>query len=163
MASVQYLMKTSPPMRDLLGRFNKGEQVVREARRAQLKPEARRLVGLARDEAPSKSGRFRRSIGYRTFDDGKDVGFVVYAKEPLASYIQKGTKRHPIVAKSSKVLRFWWEEGPEGPGIYFFTRVNHPGTKANRFMGRAVRRWKPGARAMLRRVALYYIDSIRGK
>ena len=31
------------------------------------------------------------------------------------------------------MLRFWWDRGPGGPDIYYFFRVNHPGTRGQRW------------------------------
>ena len=58
-----------------------------------------------------------------------------------ASYVEYGTKKHPIslmeegggTSTRGKALRFFWKKGPNGPGIYFFKKVNHPGTRPYKF------------------------------
>jgi hypothetical protein len=63
---------------------------------------------------------------------------------PTASYapmVELGTKPHTIAPKSAKAL-YW--PGAEHP----VARVNHPGTKANRFMERIVQAAQPDITAM---------------
>ena len=49
-------------------------------------------------------------------------------------------------------LRFFWEDGPRGPDIYYFWSVMHPGTKPDDFPQRVLdERW-PEIRKMLRLV-----------
>lgn len=51
--------------------------------------------------------------------------------ESYSLFVHEGTKPHLI--EGNPLLAFHWDHGPDGPGTYFFQRVNHPGTKPNRF------------------------------
>lgn len=53
------------------------------------------------------------------------LGYMLFTVPP-------GTKEHPVAARRAKALRFFWEKGPRGPGIYFFKRVQHPGYRPTR-------------------------------
>jgi len=131
---------------------------VRDGMREQM----RRLVDLAQDEAPKKTGSFADAIHFRTYERGDAVEGNIYTPQPLGNYIALGTKPHLIAAKNAKTLAFYWEKGPKGAGMYFYPEVHHPGTKANKFLGRAYRRWHPGARTWLKDTALSYTRTIAG-
>lgn len=157
MGTAMFEIKSTPTFRDMKGRFVKGEKAVLEARRAELKSEAVRMVNLQREEAPKRTGKFARAISYRTFNEGNALGFRVYSPQPLGTFIVMGTKPHTIVPLHAKALRFMVD------GKLIFTqRVHHPGTKANKYVGRAYRRWLPGARAMLKRISTHYVRAIKG-
>jgi len=144
-----------PTFRDLGGRFAKANHALLEIRRDEIRGEARRLTGLAQVEAPMKTGEFASNIRYRTHVAGNSVGFSVSAPFPLSAFIIKGTKPHRIPKDRrppGKPLAF-----DVGGQTVFAYSVNHPGTKANPFIGRAYRRWLPGGRAMLRRISTRYI------
>lgn len=168
MTSVAYRVKTDPPLRDLEGKFTKATQAMLDKRRDVLRDEGRRLVELMREEAPRRSGEFARGIRFRTKQEGANLVLEVTTPQPLGSWIIEGTRPHVITPKRAKALR-WFPQGSIG-GIepdfslsqaIFATRVNHPGTDPNRFHGRAVRRWKPGARSALRAIAKSYSDSLQ--
>lgn len=159
---IDFQIKTTPPVRDLQGRFSAAASDI-EIRRSQILVEGRRFTELAKGEAPERTGQFKSKIHFRTFIEGNAVGFRTYTPQPLGKWIQGGTRAHTITARGSRVLRFFWAGGPQGPGIYFFYSVRHPGTSPNRFMGRAYRRWIPGARGSLRKMALGYTRILQGK
>ncbi len=66
-----------------------------------------------------------------------------------ARFVREGTRPHPITARPGGVLRFDWPQGPRGPGIYFFRRVNHPGTAPNDFVAAALDEIRQAALAEL--------------
>lgn len=158
---VSFEYQAGAPTRALTGAFNKAEEELLEIRREELRPEGQRFVTLAQEEAPKRSGEFAAGIRWRSFIDGNAVGFRVTTPQPLGRWIQEGTQAHDIPLSPGKALRFFWEGGPQGPGIYFFMSVRHPGTDPNRFMGRAYRAWLPGARGTLRKIGLRYIRTLR--
>ena len=160
MSKAVFEIKWSPLLRDVQGRFTKATKELMEKQRREIRPQAQRLLALTREEAPARTGAFREKIRYQTFTEGSWVGFKVLMPQPLATFIIKGTRRHPIVARRARSLRFYWEDGPKGPGIYFYYAIDHPGTKPNRFAGRAVRRWRPGARMWNRSLARAYIQEL---
>lgn len=149
------------PLRDLKGRFAKANSKLLQIRREMLRPEAKRLVGLVKQEAPKKSGEFAKGISYRTFASGNATGFMVTTPQPLGRFLIEGTRPHSIIAKRASVLAFFWPNGPEGSGTYFYRSVHHPGTPPNRFHGRAYRRWLPGARRTLNRIGLRYVGELQ--
>jgi hypothetical protein len=83
-------------------------------------------------EAPvnkqSGGGNLRQMISKRT--SGLFGEVVSGAKYSI--YVHGGTNPHPIEVKSKRVL------ANKRTGQVFGTRVNHPGTKANPFLARAV-------------------------
>jgi hypothetical protein len=55
----------------------------------------------------------------------------VGSDHPIALIHHEGTQPHVILPRTAKALAFW----PRGAnGVVFAKRVNHPGTKANRFL-----------------------------
>jgi len=54
-----------------------------------------------------------------------------------ASFVEEGTKPHPIEARRAPNLVFYW---PKIGGVFVGKRVNHPGTKAYGFAGDAYRK-----------------------
>ena len=96
------------------------------------------LVGVAKLEAPKKSMDLANAI-YPDFGltaDG-DLESRVIANKRYAIYVHKGTRRHVIRPKRAERLAFFWAK--EG-GVFFDTEVTHPGTKADPFLERAMRR-----------------------
>lgn len=57
----------------------------------------------------------------------------VGSDDPVAVYIERGTRPHTIRARNARVLAF---EG--SGGTVFAVSVNHPGTKANPVLGNAL-------------------------
>lgn len=141
-------------------------------RRQMIVTLAERLVSILREEAPKKTGIFAAGIrsglvqtawGETMIDvdvQGEHARVTGGGKSyPLAQLIVKGTKPHLIPKGGSAEmqakgypLRFYWEKGPHGPGIYRFWSVHHPGTQPNPFIDRAIARWRPDALAELKAV-----------
>ena len=160
---IDFEIKATPTFRDMQGRFAAANAELLNVRRDLMREEGRRMKILAQDEAPGQTYKFKRSIGFRTFVESAAVGFRVHMAQPLGKFIQEGTIRHPISAVRGMALRFFWAEGPQGPGIYFFKSVNHPGTAANPFMKRAYRKWRPHGVVALRRISTWYVRTIQGR
>jgi len=130
----------------------RSEALEREIRRMFM-TERRELQKVLREEAPKRTGVFAR--GLRTFFYEQGSGnYRVEAVSTgphawLLPLIVGGTKPHLIprggtaeMMTKGYPLRFYWERGPKGPGIYYFWHVHHPGTKPNPFINRALgRRW----------------------
>lgn len=103
-----------------------------EAARATL--EAATVVTAAgKQEAPSRSGRLRRSIAYRV---GGEARYVVSPNVPYAPAVHNGSVPHTILPRVKKAL--WWKGAPHPLRV-----VHHPGTKANAFMTRALEQSRP--------------------
>lgn len=98
---------------------------------------ARSVAVFARRFAPVKSGRLRAGIGVEQSREATGrykVGYDVVSKAAHSVFVVKGTRPHVIRPKSnSGVLRFM-----VGNTVVFARSVNHPGTKANDFLDRAL-------------------------
>jgi hypothetical protein len=96
----------------------------------------------AKAQAPRRTGCLQDSIVKRVEETplGTIVRIVADTtpcspeRISYAYYVHEGTPPHTIQAKNAGVLAFFWENGPDGPGTYFFREVHHPGTAPNRFL-----------------------------
>lgn len=102
---------------------------------------------------PGKPPRNRTGINYATgqlesaitstrrrADTGRDLESHVIALPEHAKFVEFGTAPHQIwPRKPGGVLRF-----RRGASIVYASHVNHPGTMANDFMMRGLRRGMPG-------------------
>ena len=150
-----------PPFRAVSGKFVRANKELKKERRVALQSIGRRYIPIAQQEAPVKSGKFRKSLRFRTAMQGDNVVLTTSSLQPLGKWIIEGTKRHRIVAKRAKVLAFFWLKGPSGPGMYFYRSVNHPGTKPNPYHERAWRRVRPYSHEILRRLTRDYVVKIQ--
>jgi len=155
-------IESRPTFRNLNGRYVKAHKALLEERRTKVRSMARRFVELAQEEAPEgETGKFKESIRWRSYTSSDSVGFTVTSKQPLGTFILKGTKAHEIWPKNAKCLHFYWPKA-NPPGYVCFGMVNHPGTKPNKFIGRAYKRWLPGARADLREISTAFVRELVG-
>ena len=93
---------------------------------------ARNLQNNIKKEAPYDQGRLKRSIRVDTrLHDTYSIitGYYDEGLAPHGDYIIAGTKPHEIRPRNKKALNT-----PYG----VFKKVNHPGTKANDFLGRGL-------------------------
>lgn len=84
------------------------------------------------------TGQLMGSIGSRVEADG--VGEVeghVYAKPEHTKYVIHGTAPHVIRARPGGMLRFYWFRKAKWMVL---PKVNHPGTAANDFMTRGLKK-----------------------
>lgn len=106
---------------------------------ADAKKRAERVLKFARSEAPhGKTGDLRNSLNVSQSRDIRgrySTGYDVAADTPYALYVHEGTRPHVI--EGNPLLGFFW---PKVGQFVVFPRVNHPGTKPNRFLTRALRR-----------------------
>lgn len=168
----------NPPLRDIRGRFARADKVLLEEKRKSARILGRRWVEIAREEAPSKTGKFRESIRFRTFTTQKEVGFTTSSKQPLGTFITQGTKPHRIAPRIANALYFFWPKvgaftvvpkgggGPTGMvgGKFWIGKgyVNHPGTKPNNYIERAYTRWERDLNKEIKRVSRKVTISITG-
>jgi hypothetical protein len=147
-----------PPLRDIQGRFVKASKELLENSRKTVRLLGKRWVEIARDEAPEgKTGKFRKSIAFRTFVKEKAVGFTTSSMQPLGKWIVGGTRPHIIRPRHKGALYFFWGKVgmytvvPKGGGFKTHVSggkfwigkgyVNHPGTKPNDYIERAYDEW----------------------
>lgn len=105
-----------------------------------LLPRVRAVESAAKGLAPKKTGRLARSIHVRARGAGgrfaglggvNIASYEVVVAVPYAGYVSKGTRPHIIRVKNARVLT---------DGVRFFgTKVNHPGTRPNNYLERALR------------------------
>ena len=105
------------------------------------------IVKALKNRAPKKTRIFSEGIFYRTYarDDGYEVRFYAGGDHGyVLPFLRDGTRRHeiPIGGAAAQMakgypLRFYWEKGPHGPGIYRYWSVQHPGTKPSKFVDQA--------------------------
>lgn len=145
------------------------------------------MVRQAKENAPVKTGRLKRSIRSVMLSNNREVR--VFSDVPYAGVMEHGSKPHRIHGVRANFDwvggRFVWNDPRYGPigeefddlrggggrearrrGHYNRQRnkssyqnwtyahgatVNHPGTEARRFMGRAFDRVWPTARGLMRR------------
>ena len=94
----------------------------------------------AKAKAPVKSGCLRDSIVKRMEERAEGLACRVVAdttpcspkRTSYALFVEEGTRPHTI--QGNPTLSFFWPTGPDGPGLYHFASVNHPGTKGIHFM-----------------------------
>lgn len=120
-----------------------------ELLRSPLGPVGRHLIArstlfqaAARGQAPRKTGCLQDSIVKRV-EENALTGFQVRivsdttpcspSRTSYSYYVHEGTQPHVIEARDGGTLSFWWANGPDGAGQYFMKRVQHPGTRPNRF------------------------------
>lgn len=164
MAEKLITVTSKPPFRDVAGRFARADKEFLADKRESMRSLGRRWVAIAREEAPmGKTGNFRKSLAFKTSQSGSTVSFSAYSAQPLGKWIVLGTKAHIIRARNARNLRFFWKDGPKGPGTYFFPFVNHPGTKPNPYNQRATDRWMPDADMELRRISRKFVMTMQGK
>lgn len=93
---------------------------------------AYKIESESKRQAPAVSGKLRQMITTSlSFLRG-----VISANALYSIYVHEGTRPHIITIKNKKVL------ADRRKGIIFGKSVKHPGTKANRFMVRAVEKSK---------------------
>lgn len=110
-------------------------RTIRGASRNELDAAARQVLNRAKVLAPVDTGRLRASIRIESrrtltlrtiYTIGSDVFY--------APYVNDGTRPHQIRPKTKKALKF-----RVGGRTVFAAVVNHPGTRANPFLDRALR------------------------
>jgi len=148
--------------RDVQGRYAKRSKKLEERSRSMVRQQSRLLMEELRQEAPRDTGEFAAGIRYQTRVTSQGVKSTIYVRGKhafLLPYIVHGTEDHDIPKGGALVqmakgypLRFFWENGPRGPDIYYFWSVHHPGTAPNDFVQRAIdERW-PDAKKALQQV-----------
>lgn len=105
---------------------------------------------MARVEAPKPGGTPRNrskinyskgalvsSIGSSEHRHLNDLESHVYARVPHAVMVHEGTRRHVIRPKTRRRLVFFWARRGQ---VVSLRKVNHPGSRRNPFLMRALRR-----------------------
>lgn len=153
--------KVTPSFRELNGRFAKAEKELLAGRVPMMQTLAKNYLGLVGEEAPGGSGHTtHKAVSVQVFTETEAVGFRTMLGK-VAIWQSQGTglygPRHALIRpRHASVLRF----SIGGTVLYrAWVRGVHP----NAFLGRAYRRWLPGAKPELRKLALNYSASLQGK
>jgi len=175
-----FSIEVNPTFRDFQGRFTRAEEELLDARRDELRTLGRWIVANLKAEAPrGKTGKFRESIAFRTFQDGDSLSLQTYMAQPLGTFIIEGTRPHQIKARNANALYFFWTK----VGMYtvvpkkgnFKTHVSgdklwvgkgyvdHPGTKPNDFVGRVFVKLQPEIDKSLSRISTRFVKVITGE
>lgn len=91
------------------------------------------------EDAPVETGELRDSA-YGPTDVGV-LTVVVGFSAPQADFTDQGAQPHPIFPVNARHLRFFWENGPNGPNVYNFEEVFHPGQAATLWFSDKVEDW----------------------
>jgi len=120
------------------------------------------MVNHLRMHAPSQTGIFKSGIYYATYErpEGYSARFYVRGEHAFVlPFLLHGTSPHeiPTGGRAAQIakgypLRFFWEKGPTGAHIYFYWKVNHPGTNPSPFVSMAETTARPEIREKLRQV-----------
>lgn len=96
-----------------------------------LRTRTERVANFAEQEAPGSMGRF---VSWDVEEGPRGLQGVVVCDHPAVRFVLEGTRPHIIRPRNKRFLRF------EVEGHVVYTKlVRHPGTRANDFMGRALR------------------------
>ena len=119
------------------------EQVI-EFASAVAEAAAEAFLADADAAAPERSGELKRSRYGPTLSFVREnvIRATCGYSAPQAEWTDQGTRSHPIVARRAKSLRFFWDNGPDGPGWYNFPAVNHPGFEGSGWFTDLVVNWE---------------------
>lgn len=87
------------------------------------------IVRLAKAQVGVNTGALRKSIHMRHFRDPRGQYLWIGSELSHALVHHEGAKPHVIVPKTAKMLRF-----VSRGQVVFAHRVNHPGSKPNRYL-----------------------------
>lgn len=73
--------------------------------------------------------------------DESGLSAVVGFDAPQAEWTNDGVLPHDIDAVNADRMSFYWPNGPNGPGQYFFTHVDHPGQEGTHWFDDVIDRW----------------------
>jgi hypothetical protein len=149
--------------REVQGRFAKRTTELAQTRREVIREEGRALVAALKTYAPKKTGLFAEGIAYRTDERGESTTLTIYVRGEhafLLPILTGGSRPHEIPRGGSAAqlakgypLCFFWQHGPQGPGIYYYWSVQHPGTEPSDFAAKAYESREPQIEAnVLRKV-----------
>lgn len=97
-----------------------------------LRRRTERVARIAEQEAPGRMGDY---ITWKITEGPRGLQGVIVCDHPAVRYVLDGTRPHLIRPRRAKALRF-----EVGGRVVYAKLVRHPGTKANDFLGRALRR-----------------------
>ncbi|MEZ3180814.1 hypothetical protein KYY02_19600 [Streptomyces pimonensis] len=96
-----------------------------------LRQRTERTANIAQQLAPGSMGDY---ITWKVQDGPRSLQGVIVCDHPAVHYVLNGTRPHLIRPRRAKALRF-----EVGGRVVYTKLVRHPGTRANNFLGRALR------------------------
>lgn len=102
-----------------------------------------KILNRAKILCPVDTGRLRSSLQMKITQLSGEVRGAVFTNVNYAKYVHGGTRPHKIYPKTKKVLRF--ASPARSSNIIFAASVNHPGTRAQPFLARAIAEVAPAA------------------
>lgn len=121
-------------LKELQELFKKSPVIVgQELEKATLSA-MRKIETTARQETPVRTGKLKKSFRSHY----RPIVAKIYPTEKYAIFVHEGTKPHTIEPRTAESLRF-----KIGNRWVFAKRVEHPGTKPNKFMDRAAKKDTP--------------------
>ncbi|MFH8577113.1 hypothetical protein [Streptomyces zaomyceticus] len=99
-----------------------------------LRRKTQKVAGIAERRAPGSMGDY---VSWTIEEGPRGLQGVITCDHPAVRYVLDGTRPHVIRPRNAKALRF-----DMGGRIVFAKKVNHPGTRANNFLGEALREGK---------------------
>lgn len=137
----------APDLKPMIQNLRRGKYTVPQILNQGLKEMGDVIVKAMKKEAPKKSGALRKSHKARILTMNRRQPRLVIASAKHGRYVREGTKPHIIRPRvAGGVLVFYWAK--VGATV-FFAKVNHPGTKPNKYHRRAWKTAKPKIRRIL--------------
>jgi HK97 gp10 family phage protein len=121
----------TPDLQRFASCYSRASGAIHDEMRTTMNDSVLLIENRGKANAPVKTGTLRRSITHQVGGAGGSVRGIVGTSVPYAKYVHEGTAPHVILPVRAKAL-FW--PGARHP----VKRVNHPGTKANPFLRRAL-------------------------
>jgi hypothetical protein len=131
--------------RDALGRFDRWTRELERSQGDLARYVGREASAVLRQNAPysrtPSTDHLADTISARVYHASPGTFEVRISVPPrkaqVLRWIREGTPPHIIRPVRARWLRFFWQTGPRGAGIYYFKQVNHPGTAPNDFVARS--------------------------
>lgn len=115
-------------------------EIVQELAVVILDDAAQNLLDQLTADAPEATGELKASA-YGPTDVG-EYSRVIGFSAPQADYTDLGTAPHEIFPLRARALRFFWDNGPNGPDVYTFNQVFHPGQTGTGWFTDTVDTWE---------------------
>lgn len=122
----------------VMERLGKAETIIAGAANRLLRDTGKLFTGVLKPETPKKTGKLANSTRFQLIGGTRNQGLEVRqgARTPggdfYGHYVRMGTKPHTILPVKGAYLVF-----NIGGRLIFAKKVNHPGTKPNRYDKRA--------------------------
>lgn len=139
---------------DVFRRMVERRDKVSQAAKTHADKAGKVLLAALKRHAPRKTGQFAAGLSYRTYTrpEGYEVKFYAGGTHGyLLPLLINGTAAHLI---SGSPLRFFWERGPKGAGVYHYQSVQHPGTAPSPFVEQARKETASQIREELRQIVM---------